>query len=160
MLLPSSSSQNLSQTLSSHRVSPRQEPEPSARPLKCLGPFRGTVKVTPPQLPRSIECLLLIVELQALDYESPDDGELSDDTISNDNRPRPLDFNRIAYESKVVDWRNDPRMKACQQEHNVAPSEKSGDSFASQDHHYASGVGMGTWMVGNPGRAHADTYYH
>lgn len=105
-------------------------------------------------------CLPLVPELLELDYESPDDGELSDDTISNEKRPVPVDFNRTFCKSKVIDWRNDPRIDAHQQRRSVAPSERSGDSFVSQDHHYADGVEMGNWMLGNPNKANADTYYH
>jgi len=101
-----------------------------------------------------------ISELQGLDYESPDDGELTDDTISNGKRPVPIDFNRINYKSKVVNWRDDPKMKACRRKHNVAPSERSGDSFVSHFHHYVDGVEMGSWMFGNPNRALADAYHH
>jgi hypothetical protein len=102
----------------------------------------------------------LTPELQELDHESLDDGELSDDTINNERRPVPINFNRVAYKSKVADWMNDARIKACQQSHSVVPSEQSGDSFASRDHHYVDGVEMGNWMLGNPNRAHANTYYH
>lgn len=99
-------------------------------------------------------------ELQELEYETPDDGDLSDDTVTNGKRPVPIDFNGINYKSKVVDWRNDSRMKACKQRHSVAPSERSEDSFVSNIHHYADGVEMGNWMLGNPNRAHADAYHH
>jgi len=99
-------------------------------------------------------------ELLELDYESPDDSELSDDTISKDKRPVPTDFNRSIYKSKVVDWRNDPRMKAGQHNHSVAPSEQSGESFVSRDQHYVDGIEMGNWMFGNPNGAHANTYCH
>lgn len=101
-----------------------------------------------------------ISELQWLDYDSPDDGELSDDTILDGKRPVPVDFNGTNYKAKVVDWRDDPRMNACEQKPSVAPSERSEDSFVSHIHHYMDGIEMGTWMLGNPNRAHADTYYH
>lgn len=104
--------------------------------------------------------LPLISELRGLEYESPDDGGVSDDTVSNGRRPVPIDFNGTSYKSKVVDWRNDPRMKACEQEHGEVPLERSEDSFVSHIYHYADGVEMGNWMLGNPNRAHADTYYH
>jgi len=104
--------------------------------------------------------LLPVLELEWLDYDSPDDGELSDDTILDGKCPGPIDFNGANYKAKVVDWRNDPRMKACEQRLSVAPSERSGDSFVSNIHHYTDGIEMGTWMLGNPNRAHADTYYH
>ena len=52
-------------------------------------------------------------------------------------------------------------MKACKQKDSVLlSSERSGDSFVSHIRHYTDGVEMGTWMLGNPNRAHADTYYH
>ena len=102
----------------------------------------------------------MILELLELDYESPDDGELSDDTISNEKRPIPADFNRTIYKSKVVDWRNDPRMKASRHKHSVAPSEQSGESFTSRDNYYVDGVEMGDWMFGDPNRAHTNTYCH
>lgn len=102
----------------------------------------------------------MISELQELDYESPDDGELSDDTISNGKRPIPINFNGMNYKSKVVDWRNDPRMKVRKQKPSVAPSERTGDSFISHIHDCADGVEMGTWMLGNPNGARAETYYH
>lgn len=102
----------------------------------------------------------MIPELLELDYESPDDGELSDDTISNEKRPAPTDFNRTIYKSKVVDWRNDPRIKACQHDDSQALSEQSGESFVSRDHHYVDGVETGNWMFGNPNRADANKYCH
>jgi len=123
-------------------------------------PFVEQPRSLPPQYSRGVWCLPLISELRSLDYESPDDGELSDDTVSNTKRPAPIDFNGINSKSKVVDWRNDPRMTVCERERSVAPSERTGDSFVSHVHHYADGVEMGTWMLGNPNRAHADTYYH
>lgn len=156
---PSSSSQNPSQILSSHRLSLRLLPEPNAQLLRCLVPFRVIPKVTPSPNSRVVY-LSSVSELQGLDYESPDDGELSDDTISNGKRPIPIDFNRTSYKSKVVDWRSDPRMIACRQKQSVTPSERTGDSFVSHFHDHTGGVEVGTWMLGNPNRAHADTYHH
>jgi len=98
-------------------------------------------------------------ELLELDYESLDDDELSDDTIS-DEKPTRTDFNRTVFESKVIDWRDDPRIRTRQQICSVAPSEQSGDSFVSQDHHYTDGVERGSWMLGNPNNARANVYYH
>lgn len=105
-----------------------------------------------------LKCSPLILELLELDYDSPDDSELSDDTVTKGKRPVPTDFNRTIHKSKVVDWRNDPRMKAWQHDHSVALSEQSGESFVSRDQHYVDGVEMGNWMFGNPDRAHANTY--
>lgn len=157
---PSYSSQNPSQILSSRPSYQQQEKEISVHFPKCLAPSHGTAKVTFRQQFCGVRCLPLILELLELDYESPDDDELSDDTISDEKRPIRTDFNRTVFKSKVIDWRDDPRIRACQQICGVAPSEQSGDSFASQDHHYADGVERGSWMLGNPNNARANAYYH
>jgi len=129
-------------------------------PSQISGTLSWNTQGYPLQYFRRVGILPLISELRGLDYESPDDGELSEDTISNGKRPVPIDFNGTNYKSKVVDWRSDPRMKACEQKPSEASSERSEDSFVSHIHHYADGVEMGNWMLGNPNRAHADTYYH
>ncbi|KAF9653074.1 hypothetical protein BDM02DRAFT_2132787 [Thelephora ganbajun] len=134
------------------------EPVPNFEFAPIVRPAPPGTKRTPSQVSGTLSWNSQ--ELRELDYESPDDAELSDDTISNRKRPVPIDFNWTNYKSKVIDWRDDPRMKACKQEHIVAPSERSGDSFVSRIHHYTDGIEMGTWMLGNPNNAHADTYYH
>jgi len=134
------------------------EPVPNFELAPILPPAPPGTKRTPSQMSGTLSWNSR--ELRSLDYESPDDGELSDDTVSNAKRPAPIDFNGMNSKSKVVDWRNDPRMTVCERERSIAPSERTGDSFVSHVHHYADGVEMGTWMLGNPNRAHADTYYH
>lgn len=131
-------------------------------PSQMSGTLSWNSQGHPFQYFHSVRILPLISELRGLDYESPDDGELSDATIPNGERPVPVDFNGTNYKSKVVDWRSNLGVKSHAHERtsSVAPSERSGDSFVSNIHHYADGVEMGNWMLGNPNRARADAYRH
>lgn len=140
-------------------VLPPTLPGAKRSPSQMSGTLSWNTKGHPFQYFHRVRILPLIPELRGLDYESPDDGELSDDTISNGRRPAPTNFNGTNYKSKVVDWRSNLGVKAYEQRHSATPSE-SGDSFVSNIQHYADGVEMGNWMLGNPNRARADAYHH